>query len=214
MATETPAAPATTQAADSTTPAADTTTPAAGDTTGKTPTAEETTAGATDAQATPIVPDKYVLTLPEGSAFDERDLVGISETAKALGLTNDAAQKMLEIQDEQIERARAEYLVELEADPVLGGAKLEETAELARKGRDLMFPPGSKGAAMIGDWFKRTGLDNHVLLVEAFASLGRRMAEDSGVPAGGKGGSEDSLTPAERRYGKDGKGRPAETVQG
>lgn len=218
MATEnTPAGQATTPAADGTKPAAEGTTqaPTAGDTTGKDPKAGEGTPAATDANATPIVPDKYTLTLPEGSPFDESDLVGFADEAKALGLTQDAAQKLVDTRIEQVNVAASKYLSELTADPEMGGANLEKTVELAKAGRDVLFPPDSEEAALINDWFERTGLGNHKLLVRAFARLGRRMAEDPGVTGGGKGGDiDDGLTPAQRRYGKDGKGRPAEIVKG
>lgn len=188
-----PAGQANTPAAGATTtPAAGTTeTPAAGaaTTTSTTPAAGEgTTAEPASAAATPTVPDKYTLTLPDGSPFQESDLIGFASEAKALGLTNDAAQKLVDTRAEQIRQAADTYLEELRADPILGGAKFEESVDLAVKGRDVLFPPGSEEADLINDWFERTGLGNHRLLVRAFARLGAKVAEDGTTNPRGSGG--------------------------
>lgn len=126
-------------------------------------------------------PEKYDLTLPEGSPFADSDLVGFAAEAKAMGLTNKAAQAMVNARAEQIAQAADRYLTELKADPELGGDKLDATVATAAKGRDVLFPPGSEEAALINDWFERTGLGNHKLLVKAFHRLGRMVAEDKVV---------------------------------
>jgi hypothetical protein len=150
------------------------------------------------------VPEEYDLTLPEGSPFAEADLVGFAAEAKAMGLTNDAAQAMVKARAEQIAQAADRYLTELKADPDMGGDKLEATVAIAAKGRDVLFPPGSEEADLINDWFERTGLGNHKLLVRAFARLGRMVAED-GVKTPGKGadGGKPKKSAAEVLYGSE-----------
>jgi hypothetical protein len=206
----TTAAQDTTQAAGDT-GATDTTKAGAPDTTtGTTPKAGEGADGAqAGAAATRVVPDKYTLTLPADSPFAEDDLVGFASEAKALGLTQDEAQKLVDTRVSHVANAAKTYLDELKADPELGGAKFQATVDLAVKGRDILFPPGTEEAAMINDWFERTGLGNHKLLVRAFARLGQRMAEDTTTqPGGASGTGKKERTVAEVLYG-DGDGSKA-----
>ena len=147
----------------------------------------------------PKAPEKYSLTLPDGSPLDDVDLAQFEAEAKALGLSQDAAQLLVTTLDEVVRATAARYLDELKADKEIGGAKFDETKTLALRGRDVLFPPGSEEADVVSGWFERTGLGNHKVLVRAFARLGRMVAEDNGVIAKGSESGEKKST-AQKMY--------------
>lgn len=152
------------------------------------------TAATTDTTAAATVPDKYELTVPEGAAFDASDLEAISAEAKAFGLTNDQAQALVQVRAEQIATTSQKWLTDLTADKDLGGDHLPMTQQLARAGRDYVFPPGTPGADLVRGWFDKTGLGNHPEFVRAMVRIGKQMAEDR--PHTGGGASQNTVKDA------------------
>jgi hypothetical protein len=153
-----PAAPATTPAAATTAPAA----PAAPAPEAPAPAAEKAgtvLGGESEAdaagepgtdQADPTsVPDKYDIKAPDGVELDPAAIQAFSEVAKAVGLSNEQAQKLVDFQakrDQEIvqasdrdaaaalSRMTAEDHDALKKDPELGGANYELTKQQAMKG--------------------------------------------------------------------------------
>ena len=152
------------------------------------------------APAAPKAPEKYNLTLPENTPFDDADLDVFASEAKQLGLDNEKAQAMVDARVKFVQDNAARYLDELKADPEIGGAKLDGTIKLALRGREVLFPAGTPEAELVNGWFERTGLGNHKALVRAFARLGRMVAEDK-IDGAGKGGGRAEKTAADVLYG-------------
>lgn len=196
-ATGTPSAPvpATTANAAPTTPATESTAPTGGTTTAP----AETTAAATQQQpettkpAAPVVPDKYDLKLPEGSLLDANFLARQAETAKALGLSQELAQKQVELASNEVKAYHdaavakhqalvTEWMNQAKTDKEIGGDAFAQNAELSRRVVEKYSNP---------DFMKmldQTGYGNHPELVRVFARIGRAIGEDTFIPptAGGK----------------------------
>lgn len=90
-------------------------------------------------------PEKYTLTLPAESPFVDADLAVFSAQAKALALTNDQAQALVNGHVETVRTLSAQYLAEAQADPEIGGTKFAETTALAIKGARLAVSGGCAG---------------------------------------------------------------------
>ncbi len=190
----TPAAPATPAAAPGTisTPAASPSTPAQ-------PAAAPAAAPATP--ATPAVPERYDLKLPTDTRLDAAALERTAAEARALGLSQEAAQKYLEAKHaevgkyvETIQTQHAtqvkQWETDVKADPELGGDKFARTAELSARFVDTFGSPTFK--KMLSD----TGYGNHPELVRIFAKAAAAIGEDqlAGGNKGGGAGPKDAAT--------------------
>lgn len=145
-------------------------------------------------------PEKYTLTLPAESPFVDADLAVFSAQAKALALTNDQAQALVNGHVETVRTLSAQYLAEAQADPEIGGTKFAETTALAIKGLDWLFPADVPGTADVKALLNKTGLGNHKALIRAFARIGRAKQEDTAV-AGTTTHSATKKDPADVLYG-------------
>lgn len=136
----------------------------------------------------PVVPEKYELKLPESTMFDAAALEGIGAFAKDLGLSSEAAQKLVERDSKMLDNfaEHVETLAEtehkervatwrqsVEKDPELGGEKFKETQFLADKAVRMFTTPELKQA------LNETGLGNHPELVRMFVKIGKAISEDS-----------------------------------
>lgn len=133
----------------------------------------------------PTVPDKYELSIPEGALFDASDLEVMSAEAKAFGFSNDQAQALVNVRAEQTATAKAKWMADLTADKDLGGDHLPMTQQLARAGRDYLFPPGTPEHDLAKTFFDKSALGNHPAFVRAMVRLGKQMAEDRPHTGGG-----------------------------
>lgn len=137
---------------------------------------------------TPVVPEKYELKLPDSTMFDAAALEGIGAFAKDLGLSSEAAQKLVERDSKMLDdfAEHVETLAEaehkervstwrqaVETDPELGGEKFKETQFLADKAVRMFATPELKQA------LNDTGLGNHLELVRMFMKIGKAISEDS-----------------------------------
>jgi hypothetical protein len=145
-----------------------------------------------------VVPEKYELTLPENAPFEQADLDAIAAEARAMSCTQEEAQALVLARVAHMQERAASYLVELKADPELGGAKLDETVQLALKGRSFLAPEGSEEAAYLARELDKTGAGNHRLMMRMFARLGRAMSEDGG--GGLRPSSGPEKTAAQKMY--------------
>jgi hypothetical protein len=146
-------------------------------------------------------PEKYeAFKMPEGMPADEEATKQFSEAAKAAGLSQEQAQKVVDfyggmLQQQQglfkqmAQEWRAETLKALGASP-------EKELVHAAKARDAFFTP--EAVKILTD----SGLANHPEIVKAFIKIGKAIADDT-VISGGQGGGEKTV--AEMLYPNQGK---------
>lgn len=142
--------------------------------------------------------DVAAFTMPEGVEFDAEMFDLVKDDLKGLDLSQEGAGKIVAIFAEKVtpkiaERAMAQieatgqelsaqFARDLQADPVVGGAKLKEAQAYAAKAIASALPD----AALRSDFSKflnESGLGNHPLLMRVIAAGGRAMGEAS-TPAG------------------------------
>jgi len=103
--------------------------------------------------------------------------------AKEKGLTSDQAQLLLNAKDQgakeyalrEVERIKGEapkWLEQLKADKEIGGEKLNETVENAKR------VVGKYADQEFKDFLNSTGVGNHPMVVRLFAKIGKAFGED------------------------------------
>lgn len=146
-------------------------------------------AESTETQGKAVVPEKYELKLPENSKLDSSALDEISLFAKEKGLSNEAAQALLERENEVLSRheqqqqeayelKKKEWVSAVEGDKEIGGNNLSKSVELAKRVVTRFGTPDFLAA------LNSTGLGNHPELVRVFARIGGAMSEDQFVMPG------------------------------
>ncbi len=151
----------------------------------------------------PVVPDKYELKLPDGSPLDAAATERIAATARELGLSNDAAQKMVDLSNAELVRQEEAWKAEALADPTLGATPEERKATVDR-GRAVLrkFSEASPSdAEAFADFLEGTGLGSNPATVRFFAWLGKAMGEGKVIVAGP---GEGQKKPEHRMYNEDG----------
>ena len=152
-------------------------------------------------------PDKYELALPEKSLVDGKRLDEIAAFAKAQGLSNKAAQAILQRENETLQtgiegndkalKARSEaWLTELKADPEYGGAKTNETVALAS------LAVARHGSPELAKFLEDTRMGNHPGVVKMLAKI-MSLAKDDVIGTGGNAGVKPPTpkSAAEKLYG-------------
>jgi hypothetical protein len=194
------------QTADTTAPADTGTQPADKPANGEAAEAEGTKAGDKE-EAPQGAPEKYeAFTMPEGYQLDQQMLEEFTPTLKELGLTQDAAQKVMDFAPKLIEKTvqqttaatleqlglkdHAAWAAEVRNDKELGGEKLNENLSVARKAMDTY------GSPALLDTFNKLGLGNHPEVLRMLVRVGKTLSEDSFVP----GGKTTSVDPAKVMY--------------
>ena len=143
------------------------------------------------------------LTMPENTLLSESAMDEIAQVAKEQGLSNDQAQKVLDMQSqavsnfsERMEQSHYEQVEswgeEIRADKDLGGENLGKNAELAKRAV----------SELVGDDFlaelDSTGYGNHPKLFKLLVSVGKQMYADDLVLAGAQPNQPVSM--ADRFY--------------
>ena len=175
----TTAAPATTsQQATEGQPAA---TPAAANTEGDTGTKGDQPSSA---------PEKYEFKAPEGTSLDEAVIAEYSTVAKELGLSQEAAQKVIDKLAPKIaERTTAAnteafnafkdgLATQAKVDKEFGGEKFNENLAVANKALEAY------GTPELRKLLDASGLGNHPEIIRAFLKVGKTISEDKFVPGG------------------------------
>lgn len=143
------------------------------------------------------IPEKYDLKLPDGSMFSEAEILAVAEDAKALGLSQENAQKLLETRNND----RAKYVEgqkqvlsdtvqawakALPSDPEIAGKDgTEYQANIARAKLAL----NKFGSSKLREELDKTGFGNHPELVRLMVRVGKAMREDSFHTGDNKGGA-------------------------
>jgi hypothetical protein len=148
------------------------------------------------------LPEKYELKMPEGVELDTAVMEVADPVFRELGLGQEQAQKfvplavkvqerVLEEQTKRFEETAADWAKEAKKDPVLGGAKWQETEHLVAKAFDTAAAKmatierdGEKidGKAQVKefkDLLAQTKLGNHPTLMRMFRFFGQAVGEDS-----------------------------------
>lgn len=141
------------------------------------------------------VPEKYEFKLPEGKALDDSLAQSFSERAKELKLTQDGAQKLVDLyvaqQEQQVaafNKQRADWRAEFQKDP-----KHPELLDNAKKALRLASP---EERAFLADSY----LGDHPLVLRYLAKVGALTREDTLAEGAGAGRTQRSA--AEILYGK------------
>jgi len=149
---------------------------------------------AAEAKAKTEVPEAYAeFKIPEGVQADTELLAEFSAVAKELGLTQDQAQKLVDLQaktaiadttarQQQLDQALAaqseRWANEIKNDPELGGAKFDSTIATAVKAMQAFGSPELR--QLLND----SGIGNHPSMVKLFHSIGTSISEDKIVIPG------------------------------
>lgn len=166
---------------------------------GQAQTPVQQTAPVAGAQVTPPpVEVQYDLKAPDNALFDNTHLEQFKGLAKELGLTPEAAQKLVE-RDNQLlsgfvdkrtqewSTQTAQWGEQVKADKELGGENFNSTVTSARTALDRFASPEFK--RMLNE----TGYGNHPELVRLFANIGKAMKEDRMVSTGAPVSKEKTM---------------------
>ena len=145
-------------------------------------------------------PEKYEWAAPEGVTLDESVMGSLSEVAKELNLSQDAAQKlvdkmapaMAQRQAAQVQAMQAEWRESSSGDAEFGGAKLAENMAVAKKALDAFATPEFR------QLLEQTGMGNHPEVIRTFYRAGKAISEDGLVSGSAPKAPRDarSLFPA------------------
>jgi hypothetical protein len=148
------------------------------------------------------VPEKYELKRPDDELWTDADVENVATHAKALGLTQEQAEKELRLRV-QYQRAEAtRLLTELKADPELGGKQFDKTVDVANRGlrAALSKLPEADQDAMLAD-LQISGRQNARWFVRLMTHFADAAAEDK-PDHSGKGGSGERKSTEELFYGQ------------
>jgi hypothetical protein len=169
----------TTKAADPTKAADTTDTSKAADATADGKAATGTAADGT--ATTEGAPATYALTNPDADYFDATDMETFASVAKANAWTAQQAQEAVANHLEGLKAQSEAFLKRTTEDKDLGGAHLEQTQLLARKGLDRVAPKGTPHGDEARALLRKTGYENHPAIVRMFRTIGDAMSEDGRV---------------------------------
>ncbi|EBF8395136.1 peptidase [Salmonella enterica subsp. enterica] len=149
-------------------------------------------------------PEKYEFKPAEGQELDTAALEQFEPIARELNLTNEQAQKMVDlygtkimpmVKQQQVEawqKTTEQWAADVKADKEIGGDKLTSNLSAAQRALAQFGTPELK------EYLEGTGLGNHPELVKAFVKVGKAMSED-GMVTGKESGQRSA---AEVLYGK------------
>lgn len=145
-------------------------------------------------------PEKYEFKPAEGQELDAAALEQFEPIARELNLTNEQAQKMVDlygtkimpmVQQQQVEawqKTTEQWAADVKADKEIGGDKLTANLSAAQRALEQFGDPELK------EYLDSTGLGNHPALVKAFIKVGKAMSEDKVVTGGHESGGSDLIS--------------------
>lgn len=149
-------------------------------------------------------PEKYEFKTAEGQQLDAAALEQFEPIARELNLTNEQAQKMVDLYGTQIlpmvqkqqaeawQKTTEQWAADVKADKEIGGDKLTANIGVAQRALETFGTPDLK------EYLNASGLGNHPELIKVFVKVGKAMSED-GMVTGKESGQR---TAAEVLYGK------------
>lgn len=171
-----------------------------------TPTATETAASldgkAPPASETKVAPEKYDLKLSSTSSLNQTALARIEALARANGLSQEDAQSLVTKQEAEVktyvdERKNA-WREEALADKEIGGEKLNENVEIAKRTFERVAPPGLK------EELEKTGFGNHPMVVKMMLRIGKELGITGDKLVQPGNGSATEKSAAQLLYGVNG----------
>jgi hypothetical protein len=164
-------------------------------------------------------PDTYdtaAWKMPEGVEFDTEGFTAVEPVLRDLNLSQDQAGKLMttyaekivpmiqqrtaQAFDDKAAELRADLARDLQADPEVGGKKLDESRAFAAKAI-AHFIPDKDERNEFSTFLNESGLGNHRLLMRLVTGAGRAISEAS-TPAAET--AAKPLSEAEKFYGKGG----------
>lgn len=151
-----------------------------------------------DDKAKTGLPEKYEFKAPEGQTLDTALVDEFTPLARELGLTQEAAQKVVDLyaakvlprmqaaQQELQEQTVQKWLADAKADKELGGASFDKNATLAQKAVARFATPELK------DFLNATGFGNHPEIIRFCARIGAAISESGSVVSGNAAGQKKS----------------------
>lgn len=145
-------------------------------------------------------PEKYEFTAGEGQELDKEAVAAFEPIARELGLSNEQAQKIVDVygstimpqilkqQNEAWQQQTVEWAETIKADKELGSV---ESIGNAQKAMDQFGTPELK------QYLNDSGLGNHPELFRIFSRIGKAMSEDGFV----NGSSENTRSTADVLFG-------------
>ena len=169
----------------------------------KAPVADDKAPKSDAAAALTGAPDKYDFKFADGMDLPAAVVTEFSVVAKELGLSQDAAQKimgtlapkMAEANIAAIESYRADLIKQSKADKEIGGEKLTENLAVAKKAIDTFGTPELRAL------LNQSGMGDHPEVIRAFYKIGLAISEDKFVQ-GGKAPTKSEKSAATKLYGK------------
>lgn len=143
------------------------------------------------------VPEAYEFKAPEGMVLDPAQVEAFTPVAKELGLTNDQAQKLVDLQVAATTASAKRWTdqvtawgEEAKADPEFGKQNFGKSTAAVAKALDKFGSPEARKA------LDDSGMGNHPALLKLFRAVGLAMGED-GFATGNSGGGGTPRTAAE-----------------
>lgn len=145
-------------------------------------------------------PEKYEFKPAEGQELDTSALEQFEPIAREMNLSNEQAQKMVDLygtkilpmvqqqQTEAWQKTTEQWAADVKADKEIGGDKLTANLSAAQRALDQFGDPELK------EYLDSTGLGNHPALVKAFIKVGKAMSEDKVVTGGHESGGSDLIS--------------------
>lgn len=154
----------------------------------------------------PVVPEKYEFTAPEGGELNPEVMTKFEGVAKELGLSQEAAQKVVDAmgpqiasaQKAQFEAIKTQWTDSARTDKEFGGDKLDENLAVAKKALDAF------GTPELRTLLNESGLGNHPEIIRAFYRAGQKISAPNFVAASASPGAASSA--AATLYPKQSKG--------
>lgn len=143
----------------------------------------------------PGAPEKYAFTATDGQELDTAALEQFEPIARDLNLTQEQAQKLVDVftgvqqrQSDAWQRQTEDWAAAVKADKDIGGDKLPSNLGAAQRAIDTF------GSKELKTYLDGTGLGNNPELVKFCVKVGKAMAEDELVTGDPKSGDIDLIS--------------------
>lgn len=155
-----------------------------------------------DKKPVSAAPEKYEFTAGKDQELDTEAVAAFEPIARELGLSNEQAQKIVDVygstimpqivkqQEEAWQKQVTDWAETVKSDKELGST---ESIGNAQKAMEQFGSPELK------EYLNETGLGNHPELIRILSKVGKSMSEDGFVG----GGSENSLSAAAVLFGEN-----------
>ena len=146
---------------------------------------------ASEPTAAPVVPEAYSFTALEGQTLDEKLVAEATPIFKELGLSQESAQKLVDMYNKQtggvqaelvkqVEKVRGEWRDQVKADPVMG-KDLDKTLLEIGRAKDRL---PTEIRASFNEAMDLTGAGDHPAIVRALYELAKLVNEGTHVAGG------------------------------